>query len=780
MDSPYANTRDLRMNRGNRRIIVASIILTLPLAVLLGSFSNGAPPYKAAHRPASSVHTAPNETTGLPAGQIHGQHAMQSSVERHAVRQVAGTTDASSAKASSGGLTGGILHAFTRGQDQSNKSAAAQQTHRTAATHRNASVQHSPSKVIPAAGVLDGLVEAIKPSSTKKPVVHNHHNQRPQTAPNWEGIPFHSPNADSTALKRAPIRDPNQAPATEMVQQLPQPPAQPSVQPSMQSRSITVTESRPTTSKTIQALPASSRISGTHSVLQRAPLVDDVRAAVTKSSPVPTRLQSAPSSRRDQSVLSTTSSSRRSGRAALSALDASEIAAASTTPDAIAADLKLDDSLVPKAPRRLIVSAVEAKAKEIKSEVTAVKSNVESKVTKQINEDLAAIESKVVSQSKAKPVPSVEIDLKPATATAATTLAAPAPTLKKPEPMKLEAAPSKVATTPAAMEKVPAVVAQLSPPIAAPAPEIVSTQPALKIQTPSSVTAHHAESHLSGPPASAFDQSSVVAESRESQSLNSTPKFAPIGSGVVDPSYNEVAATAKMTVPERVDAPRIAQTPRANSTRQQYDSSYSADPYQGQGYTADPYFPQNTQMARPSYSAQPSVAPQIESSFQARGSSNVPNEMRSTTQTRMPNDSRAMPSRNTGVSSELPGIRVVTQGPKQIMIRQSHQFEIRVENRGSIDAEGVMVRAMIPDWAEVQGQNASRGGIVPDSNGGNERLVWTIDQLPAGASEKMMVRLKAERSGTHGLDVDWTLMPQKSVTQIEVREPKLELTIDGP
>ncbi|MGB7347635.1 MAG: hypothetical protein WBD20_25655, partial [Pirellulaceae bacterium] len=42
------------------------------------------------------------------------------------------------------------------------------------------------------------------------------------------------------------------------------------------------------------------------------------------------------------------------------------------------------------------------------------------------------------------------------------------------------------------------------------------------------------------------------------------------------------------------------------------------------------------------------------------------------------------------------------------------------------------------------------------------------------------VRLKAERSGTHGLDVDWTLMPQKSVTQIEVREPKLELTIDGP
>ncbi|WP_218933866.1 DUF11 domain-containing protein [Rubripirellula lacrimiformis] len=131
-------------------------------------------------------------------------------------------------------------------------------------------------------------------------------------------------------------------------------------------------------------------------------------------------------------------------------------------------------------------------------------------------------------------------------------------------------------------------------------------------------------------------------------------------------------------------------------------------------------------------------------------------------------------------SSELPGIRVVTRGPNEVMIRQTNEYEIRVENRGSINAEGLIVRAMIPDWAEVRGQNATRGEVESQGEGSIERLVWKIDQLPAGASEKLFVRLMAARSGTHDVDVDWTLMPQKTVTQIKVHEPQLDLTIEGP
>ncbi|MCH5377959.1 MAG: hypothetical protein JJ992_28715, partial [Planctomycetes bacterium] len=131
-------------------------------------------------------------------------------------------------------------------------------------------------------------------------------------------------------------------------------------------------------------------------------------------------------------------------------------------------------------------------------------------------------------------------------------------------------------------------------------------------------------------------------------------------------------------------------------------------------------------------------------------------------------------------TSELPGIRVTTYGPGAIMIRQTNQYEIRVENRGAIDASGVMIRALVPDWADLRGQNATRGDIDNQKQGSTERLVWTIDELPAGASETMYIRLTAARSGTYDLDVDWTLIPQKSTAKVQVREPRLDLTIEGP
>ena len=133
------------------------------------------------------------------------------------------------------------------------------------------------------------------------------------------------------------------------------------------------------------------------------------------------------------------------------------------------------------------------------------------------------------------------------------------------------------------------------------------------------------------------------------------------------------------------------------------------------------------------------------------------------------------------VASELPGIRVVTQGPSEVMIRQTNEYQIRVENRGSIDAEGVLVRVHIPDWADVQGHNATRGELNDQQQDNDpSRMVWTIDHLPAGASEQLFVRLMAARSGTYNLDVDWTLVPQKSIAQVRVHEPKLQLKIEGP
>jgi hypothetical protein len=131
-------------------------------------------------------------------------------------------------------------------------------------------------------------------------------------------------------------------------------------------------------------------------------------------------------------------------------------------------------------------------------------------------------------------------------------------------------------------------------------------------------------------------------------------------------------------------------------------------------------------------------------------------------------------------SSELPGVRVVTEGPSEIMIRELTQYEVRVENRGSFDATGIVVHSSLPAWAEVQGHNASIGAIKTVDKSGQAQLQWTIDRLPAGVVERMFVRVKAVKAGTFDVATDWSLMPQKHVAKITVREPKLAIVIDGP
>ncbi|SMP39056.1 hypothetical protein SAMN06265222_101240 [Neorhodopirellula lusitana] len=157
-----------------------------------------------------------------------------------------------------------------------------------------------------------------------------------------------------------------------------------------------------------------------------------------------------------------------------------------------------------------------------------------------------------------------------------------------------------------------------------------------------------------------------------------------------------------------------------------------------------------------------------------------PNAMRGTLGTPQSAVAAPAPANTNNTATELPGIRVLTAGPRHIMIRQTHPYEVIVENRGSVAAEGLLVRAHIPDWADVVGQQVTRGDVTSDSIEAVRNLHWKIDRLEAGQTEKMFVRLKAARSGTHDLDVDWTLSPQSRSMQVVVQEPELALTIDGP
>jgi len=132
------------------------------------------------------------------------------------------------------------------------------------------------------------------------------------------------------------------------------------------------------------------------------------------------------------------------------------------------------------------------------------------------------------------------------------------------------------------------------------------------------------------------------------------------------------------------------------------------------------------------------------------------------------------------VASELPGIRVVTEGPSEVLIRKLTQYEVRVENRGSIDATGVVVRTALPPWAEVVGHNVSLGSIKPLSADAGGQIEWTLESLPAGVVERLFIRIKATQPGTFDVATNWTTLPQTHSAQVTVREPKLAVEIEGP
>ena len=227
----------------------------------------------------------------------------------------------------------------------------------------------------------------------------------------------------------------------------------------------------------------------------------------------------------------------------------------------------------------------------------------------------------------------------------------------------------------------------------------------------------------------------------------------------VDPYANVTGSTSRQFSGAGATAPRIAATPPLNRVQEPKKMTLDAGPT-----NALPAIP----------------TPAASKAKPAPAMSSVTNGFRASETPERDFATRKLQPGDTAVASELPSIRVVTHGPSEMMIRQTRPYEIRVENRGSIDAKGVLVRAEVPNWAEVKSQTTSVGNVETNEAEKSEQLVWTIDRLPAGKSETMTVQLKAARSGLYELDVDWTLVPQHTIAKIRVQQPKLTLTIDGP
>lgn len=129
--------------------------------------------------------------------------------------------------------------------------------------------------------------------------------------------------------------------------------------------------------------------------------------------------------------------------------------------------------------------------------------------------------------------------------------------------------------------------------------------------------------------------------------------------------------------------------------------------------------------------------------------------------------------------SELPGIRVVTQGPATIHLNEPTQYEVRIENRGTAPTADVIVRTNLPEWAEVVDQDASAGTAKPSADTAGQ-WEWRIERLPGGQTERLLIRVKPLQSGSFDVTTAWSVSAQSHNLQATVLQPQLAIEIEGP
>ena len=131
--------------------------------------------------------------------------------------------------------------------------------------------------------------------------------------------------------------------------------------------------------------------------------------------------------------------------------------------------------------------------------------------------------------------------------------------------------------------------------------------------------------------------------------------------------------------------------------------------------------------------------------------------------------------------SRGPALSVRTIGPQRIAVGKESVYQVQVQNAGQEGAEEVVVSVELPPWAEVVGTQPSFGTTESAPNrSGASPLLWRIAHLEAGAQERLLLRIVPRESKPFDLAVRWDYRATASQTMIEVQEPRLEASIDGP
>jgi hypothetical protein len=133
------------------------------------------------------------------------------------------------------------------------------------------------------------------------------------------------------------------------------------------------------------------------------------------------------------------------------------------------------------------------------------------------------------------------------------------------------------------------------------------------------------------------------------------------------------------------------------------------------------------------------------------------------------------------LSMESPRLQVLLKGPGSLAVGTPVEYQLLVRNQDSISLDGIICRLEIPADVTFQLGKPSHGNFETERNpDGTTLLTWTFDQLAAQRTATAPMELVAKNARNFAVAMDWTLMPKSGEAHFEVRQARLELTLEGP
>jgi uncharacterized repeat protein (TIGR01451 family) len=133
------------------------------------------------------------------------------------------------------------------------------------------------------------------------------------------------------------------------------------------------------------------------------------------------------------------------------------------------------------------------------------------------------------------------------------------------------------------------------------------------------------------------------------------------------------------------------------------------------------------------------------------------------------------------IAGQSPKLVVTATGPQAVTVGKPAAYQVHVSNDSKFAAEDVVVRIGLPQWVQVRGGEGSRGEAKQEKDAtGRQWLVWSLAQIPASGNEQLALELVAQQNQPFELAMQWTARPATVSGEIAVREPQVEVRLEGP